>query len=550
VSRSVAGFAAILALAATPLPAQVVRGRVTEVNVAAPIAGALVSLLAETGETPIASVLTSPEGDYAIRAPVIGRYRLAVKRIGVSRFVSAAFELTSGETRVLDVQLDAVALTLPEVAVSGLCVTRPRDLRRISSLWDEARTALQATEISMRDSLVQSLIARHAGELDPPSLRVLFDWRSDARVLVEQPFTSLSGDSLSAVGYWRQLPGDSVEFLAPDASALASNAFIRDHCFGLANPPRNRPDLIGLSFIPSRDRQLADITGTIWLDARQFELRFIEFRYTKLPATIPNVDRVGGEVHYSRLTSGAWIVDRWFIRMPHEVVLPDDWPRRQLREEGGAVIATGAVPATRLATVTGVLTDSAGRPVEGAVIRAVGTHRQVLTGADGSFRVDSLPPGGMSIVAHTDGYDALAALAASRRVELQAGRSQRVDLRAPDAAALRREFCPPPTSGIGQRRIVQGVLRVLMVDSATSVPLPGVRFLASWQIVRAPGDTVELTRQAVTDARGAATFCNLPIREMELSVLGQNGSRAHVMLVNELTREGVVSRVVFGRLAR
>lgn len=539
---------------AAPVPAQVVRGHVTEVNVSSPVPGALVSLLGETGESPIVSVLTSATGEYAIRAPSQGRYRISVKRIGVRRFVSAAFDLAASETRALDVQLDPIALTLPEVTVSGLCVNRPRDLRRVASLWDEARTALQATEISLRDSLVQTMIARHAGELDPTSLRVLFDWRSDARVLVEQPFTSLSGDSLSAVGYWRQLPGDSVEFLAPDASALASNAFIRDHCFGLVNAPRGRPDLVGLTFVPARDRRMADISGTIWLDARRFELRFIEFRYTQLPSSISNAERVGGEVHYSRLTSGAWIVDRWFIRMPHEVVVPDGWPRRQLREEGGAVIADGVITPTRLATVHGVIRDSAGRALEGAVVRAIGTYRQVMSGPDGSFRFDSIPPGGVSIVAHTDGYDSFAMLAASRRVELQAGRVQRVDLRAPNAATLRREVCPPTTMGFGRaRRNVRGVLRLLMVDSATVVPLPGVRFLVSWPAIAenaAADRTQELYRQAVTDSRGAATFCDLPTGfPLEVSILGASGYRGHVMMT-EVTRNGIVGRVVSGRVTR
>jgi hypothetical protein len=541
-----------MAALASPLPAQVVRGRVTEMNSATPVAGALASLLGETGDSAIVSVLTTEAGDYAIRAPEPGRYRLTVKRIGVRRFVSDAFALAVGETRALDVRLDAVAQTLPEVTVSGLCVTRPRELSRIASLWEEARTALEATEISLRDRLIETRIARYAGELDPPSLRVLFDWRSDAQVMAQQPFTSLSGDSLSAVGYWRELPGDSVEFLAPDARALASNAFIRDHCFALASAPRNRPDLVGLTFVPARDRRLADITGTIWLDARRFELRFIAFRYTRLPA-MRNADRVGGEVHFSRLGSGAWIVDRWFIRMPHVIVAPDDWPRQQLREEGGAVIADGVVPSTRVATVRGVFRDSAGRRVAGAVIRAIGTHRQVLTGDDGSFRFDSLPPGGVSIVAHTDGYDSFAILAASRRVDLQAGREQRIELRASNTAAMRRDACPLTSIGFGPRRAVRGVLRMLMVDSATAVPLPGVRFIVSWPApAEAPyaDSTQERYRLAVTDSRGAATFCDLPTGfPVEVSVLNIGGGRTHVMMA-EVSRNGIVGRVVSGRINR
>ena len=547
-------------LSASPLTAQVIRGRVTEMASAAPVVGALVSLLGETGEAALASVLTTRAGEYAVRAPVPGRYRLSVKRIGVRRFVSETFDLAVGETRALDVPIDAVALSLPLVTVSGLCATRPRELARIASLWDEARTALQATEISLRDSLVQTLITRHVGELDPTSLRVHFDWLSEARVLKEQPFTSMSGDSLSAVGYWRQLPDDSVEFLAPDASALASNAFIHDHCFGLVGAPRNRPDLVGLSFVPAPERQMADISGTIWLDARRFELRFIEFRYTQLPPTLSTTNRVGGEVHFSRLESGAWIVDRWFIRMPQIIVVADAVvSRRQLREEGGSVITSGVIPAVPRAAVTGIVRDSTGRPLADALVRAVGTHRQAVTGADGAYRLDSLPPGSISIVVHTDGYDSFAVLAASRRLELLPGRAQRVDLRTPTSGGIRNETCPDPNLRYLQRGRVRGALRLLMVDSATLAPMPGLRFLVSWpsrtdESLRRTGGRVrtgvEQIRQALTDSRGAATFCDVPYGvPVEVSLPGLTGERMHVMMV-EVDRTGITGRVVYGRINR
>jgi hypothetical protein len=535
------------------LPAQVVRGRVTEVNSSAPVAGALVSLLGESSDSSLGGVLTYPSGEYAVRALSPGRYRIAVKRIGVRRFVSAAFDLGAGETRVLDVGIDPVALSLPEVTVSGLCVTRPRELARISSLWEETRTALEATEISLRDRLIQASISRYAAELDPASLRVLFDWRSDAEILVAQPFTSMSGDSLSALGYWRVLPGDSVEYLAPDASALSSNAFLHDHCFTLAGAPRGRADLVGIGFAPSRDRRLPDITGTIWLDARRFELRSIEFRYTRLP-DMPHANRVGGEVHFARLASGAWIVSRWFIRMPQIVVVPEQVsPRRQLREEGGTVITDGVLSSPQASTVSGVVRDSAGRPIEGAIVRAIGTHRQVVTGANGSFRLDSLASGGTSIVAHTDGYDSFAVLAASRRVELSPGREQRVDLRAPNAVAIRTEACPPSRAPYLRSFVGRAALRLLMVDSASAVPMPGVRFLISWpaaaEVPDAPADA-ERYRQAVTDARGAATFCDLPAGfPLEVSLLGNRTDRSHVMMV-ELARAGITGRVVIGRFNR
>ena len=559
---------ALLSSLASAAGAQIVRGQVTEASGGQPVAGAVISLLGDVDDSTLATVLTSPTGEYALRAPGVGRFRLAVKRIGVRRFVSDIFELGPGETRVIDVPIDAVALTLPEVTVSGLCAVRNPELPRIASLWEEVRTALEATQISMRDRLLEAQISRYAGELQPGNLRVMFDWRSDAQVMTDQPFTSMSGDSLSAIGYWRHLPGDSVEYLAPDASALASNAFIRDHCFSLARSPRrNRPDLVGLSFVPARDRTLPDISGTVWLDARTFELRLIDFQYTRLPP-MPNANQVGGEVHFRRLDSGAWIVDRWFIRMPQLVVMQDElFPRRQLFAEGGSVTTRGAGASGPLATVSGVVRDTLGRAIAGAVVRAIGTHRQTLTQSDGTFRLDSLPPGGLSIVVHTDGYDSFAMLAASRRVELMAGRVQHLVMTTASAATLRGEACPGPDASYIRRMGNLGTLRVLMVDSATSVPMPGVQFVISWpaRSLVAPGAEYQRNvRQAVTDSRGAATFCNIPLTlvpsrtpdyptlyssTVDVWIAGPGGSQSFVMEVT-LNRGGLVGRVVTGRINR
>lgn len=544
-----AWIAFLVVAVTTSSGAQVVRGRVTETGNAAPVAGALVSLSGVASDDAITSVLTNVSGEYALRAPGAGQYRLAVKRIGVRRFVSPAFDIRSGETRVIDVPIDAIALTLPQVTVSGLCALRSRDLARIASLWDEARTALEAAEISMRDSLSQTRITRYAAELEP-SLRVLFDWRSDAAVVSGEPYTSVTGDSLSAMGYWHALPGDSVEFLAPDAKALTSNAFLRDHCFGLAPAPRTRRDLVGLSFQPSRDRTLPDISGTIWLDARQFELRYIEFRYTRLGGT-PNADRVGGEVYFSRLTSGAWIVERWFIRMPQVITVEEAWPRQQLREEGGAVVVEGAVAPSPVATVSGVVRDTSGRPLSGATVRALGTHRQVMSGPDGSYRLDSVPATTLNIVVHTEAYDSHAALADRRRVPLNPGQRMRLDLRAANGNALRQEFCPVTSPTSPGRRRVRSVLRLLMVDSATTTPLSGIRFMVSWPMnaeMQGEMGNSELNRQAMSDQRGAATFCDLPAGvPLEVSVMGNDGARGHVMML-ELPRNGFTSRVVMGRV--
>jgi hypothetical protein len=73
--------------------------------------------------------------------------------------------------------------------------------------------------------------------------------------------------------------------------------------------------LTGQSFEPATERNVPDVRGTIWLDARTLELRLVEFRYSRLPFPTDNRN-IGGEVHVARLASGAWFVERWFIRIP------------------------------------------------------------------------------------------------------------------------------------------------------------------------------------------------------------------------------------------
>ena len=545
----------LLSLFATaPLSAQIVRGRALEVNTQAPIAGALVSLLGVAGDSTLVSVLSAVNGEYAIRAPVAGTYRLAVKRIGVQRSISEPFVLGLGESLTRDVRLAAVAVSLPEVTVSGLCVSRPRELGRIAALWEEIRTALEAAEISFRDRLMAARITRYAAEVDPASLRAVFDWRSDAEVMTSQPFESPSGESLSERGYWRELSQDSVVYLAPDARALLSNAFIHDHCFSIARSPAGRPDLVGLAFAPVRDRQLPDITGTIWLDDRQFELRHIEYRYTQLP-DIPHAARVGGEVHYARLASGAWSVRRWYIRTPQFVAVADAVKRRwQLYEVGGSVSSDGMESSIALSRITGVLRDSTGRPLSGAVVRAIGTYQQTVTDAQGTFTLDSLSAGAFSIVARTPGYDAFAVVAASRRVVTQPGRTHRADLKARNMGEIRDEVCPDPDLKFIQRARGRGALRILVIDTATATPMQWVRFLAGWPsawenitALGAPGDSIH--KERVTDMRGSATYCDLPIgdkRDIAIWLAGTDSTRTPVMSVT-VDRRGLTGRVVFGR---
>src|SRR5688572_22400380 len=516
-------FLAILTPSA--LEAQVVRGRVTEQASAAPIAGVLVSLVAD-GNAPATSVLSNARGEYAIRANTAGRYRLDVKRIGAQRFISEWFNLAAGETKQLDVTLEALVYRLPEVRVveADLCVPNASQSARVAALWEEARTVLTAAQISLRDRLFQGQLTRYVRGLHPRSLRVLEESYGEHKGLMDRPFVSLSGDSLSRFGYRRTI-GEFEYYYAPDADVLLSKAFSRDHCYSVVEGGRDRRGLIGIGFEPAPRRVMPDVRGTMWLDAKTFELRLVEFRYTLLPP-FEGSDRVGGEVHFGKLGNGAWVTSRWFMRFPQfaRSVAPVDAYTRvpsvvirptmhRLIEEGGMVFTAGLTLFQRPATVVGAVTDSAGGPFAGVTVRLGGTPFTTTTGTNGQFRLDSLPSGRFTLIAEHASYTQAGSFVGDEAVDLREGDATNVSIRAGKTSELVERLCAEKLP-----KKDHGTLRVMVLDSVSAKPLPSLRVWLRWAgRYVGPGSRPTALMasevggaESLTDASGAVTFCDVP----------------------------------------
>jgi hypothetical protein len=512
---------------AVTLNAQIVRGSVAERASATPIAGVVVALVPEGGSaTGAMSVLSNERGEFAIRASAPGRYRLNAKRIGAQRFVSELFELAAGESRRIDITLDALVFRLPEVRVVevDLCVSNASERQRVFALWDEARTVLTAAQISLRDRLFEGHLTRYVRGLHPRSLRVLEESWAERKGMMDRPFYSLSGDSLSQGGY-RRTVGEYEYYYAPDADVLLSRAFRRDHCYSVVDGGRERRGLIGIGFEPAPARKLPDVRGTLWLDARTFELRLVEFRYTLLPP-FEGADRVGGEVHFGKLANGAWVTSRWFMRFPQYArsVTPLDAYTRipsvivrptmhRLVEEGGMVFTAGLKLFLRPAAVAGVVLDSAGRPFEGATIRLGGTPFTTRSAASGSFRVDSLPAGRFTLIVEHPTYTQVGSFVAEEPLELSEGVTSNVTMRAPKTKALVERLCEGKLPNDDN-----GTIRVVVVDSVTSRPLPSLRvwlrwagrFRGSMEEPKSLMPTAVGGSESLTDGAGTVTFCNVP----------------------------------------
>jgi hypothetical protein len=411
----------------------------------------------------------------------------------------------------------------------------------VAALWDEVRTALTATQISERDQLFEATVLRFVADREPASMRVLLARHGQVEVLLSRPFVSLSGDSLSSAGYWRDVAGDSVEYHAPDADALSSNAFLRDHCFALASVPRNRAGMVGLAFEPVRQRRLPDIAGTIWLDAVSFELRLVEYRYTRLPPA-PNAVRSGGEVHFSRLANGAWIVRRWFIRMP-QFAETRGLPRvYRFREAGGDVAAPGLEAQSRPAIVMGTVRDSSGRALPNALVRLIGTRHTAVTDQAGSYRLDSLPVGNFTVAVQPGDYDLFSVIAAQQSVNLSSGTTARVNLRTLSMAEVSAWHC-----GAQRSAWTRSALLVTVLDSASSLAISGTRLRLIEADDRSPGEAARFLfrpSDRLTDGNGFAAFCAVPPGvPIELALISSDSLSQHVMTLL-LRREEVSAHVI------
>lgn len=530
-SARVAAIVAFLTLYTGGADAQVVRGIVVDAASGRAVPGAVIVLLDSAGRR-LVGVFAGDDGRYALRAAAPGRFRIRAERIGFRSDAGREVTLGAGETIDLPLVTRPVPVTLSAVTVTAraACVAAA-DGEAVSEVWEEARKALYATEITHQQELFSARVSRFERMLDARTGRVTSHQTSERSGVTRNPFTSLGADQLSADGYV-QRSGSEVVYYAPDAAVLLSNEFLRDHCFQLRRGARGREGLIGLAFEPVRGRRKPDITGTLWIDRRTAELRDLEYRYTEL-ADLPGSvrrDEFGGSVVFRRMPTGAWIVERWVIRMPilgegafggrNAPPIPgtpasgDRLALVAIREEGGEVIETLArgerrTVASRGAAVAGVLFDSTLlAPLPDARVFLDGTQFSARTGADGTFRLDDVPPGTYSVSAIHPRFDSLGVTPPTATVMLSAGETASARLAGPSPATIAARLCPAD-----ELRRGQGILRGRVLDSESGKPAGDVPVTITWRTLeRTAGPTrVGEPRLATrTDAEGRYAVCGLP----------------------------------------
>ncbi len=449
-------FAASLLLCIALLPrilhAQTVAGTVTEAG-GGPVAGALVSLRDGAGGQR-AATLTGADGDFTLRAPRPGEYRLRAERAGYATVTTAPLSLAEGVSRTADLELSPAALALEAVTVTAGdrgCVRDPRTGPRTAALWEEARKSLESARLAQERQGQEYAVRRFVRELEPGAglvRRARSDTVVEARVT---PFASLPAEELARDGYVRSARDGNV-FYAPDADVLLSDVFLDGHCFRLQPGGDDQPGLLGLMFEPVRGRTLPDVRGILWLETATAELRYLDYAYTGLPED-PEGRSWGGRVELGRLPTGELIVKRWSLRMPvigrrsassSGSLLADVAPTLVgITEVGGEVLYARTVVgevelAAPGAALLGTVFDSTrAAPLAGAAVTLRGTAYAARTDSAGVFRLFNVPEGRYVVEFSHPRADSLRWLPAAGEVTLAPGTEAAVHLFLPARAAPR-----------------------------------------------------------------------------------------------------------------
>ena len=319
-----------------PAGAQTVRGTLVEAGTDRPIPGAFVILEDPTGQA-ISTTLTGSAGTWLLRAPIAGTYRLRADRIGYASVLSDSVVLRRGESVSYRFTLDVAPIGLTELAVEGAdgqCELLAEEGLAVYRVWEEARKALAAIVWTGQQPYYRFDAVHYQRRLDADGVPAGPAEYEEVRYFGRHPFRSIPTRDLLLGGFVQSVAG-AVQYYGPDAEVMLSTDFLRRHCFQLVETEDS--DLIGLEFEPVDEARVIDIAGIMWLDPANSELRRLDFRYENLDLSV-DTRRLGGTVEFTRLPSGAWIVQHWAIRVPIIEQAPP-------RSSGGR-----ALPARRLLT--------------------------------------------------------------------------------------------------------------------------------------------------------------------------------------------------------
>jgi hypothetical protein len=501
---------------------QIVTGAVLDAATSAPLSGVLVSLLDLDGER-VRATLSDETGRFHFDLEGFGRYSLRAERIGLQTTASDPFDVISTKPHFERLLVGPRAVEIAGLVVDSRvqqCGLDSDEAVQIQRWWRDVRTALDVSAVVQSSGLAQFEVDRFQREWDDRLERVISD-ASRAEVSVStRPFASAEARFLSEGGFVQgELTGQR-EYYAPDAEVLLSSTFLTHHCFSIEKGGSGDPTLVGLAFEPTRDRDVPDIRGTIWVDSTTSELRTLDFRYTRL-GDVPE-NEAGGSVRFEYLPSGAWIVRYWYIRMPKFAQrMSRRGPGLELLgyvDVGGEVrpLATSVISmesSSARGAIRGVVWDSIrGRGLADATVSLFGTRLQVSTDAEGRFYLPDVPSGSHRVTFFHDDTEAWGLGSTLVPVTVEDEGEAQVRMSIPTFRQVARVVC------LGSGTQASTVLTGKLVDGE-GAPLGNLPMKVTWIEDHESGLALQEALEARSGSDGRFVVCQIPAAtEVSVSV--------------------------------
>jgi hypothetical protein len=520
-------FAAATLAAAGLVPrvgaSQSVRGTVVDPG-GNGVPGIVVQLL-DSADAIRARALTDRTGAFLVIAPTAGAYRVQTLRIGFRSVISEPLALTAGAEVTRRFEVASLPSRLDTVRVGGRseCGRASRDAVALAAVWEQARTAMIAADLSTTGKTIAATRVTYQRKLDNVGFRTLEASSRVATGTLAKPWPAPTPADLHGAGFIVQ-GADSTSYRAPGLDMLASTYFIDDHCFRLTNG-RDR-ETIGVAFDATPERRaLGEIRGTVYLDKTTSELRELEFRYVHREN--PDLEAgAKGAMSFVRLADGAWAISQWEIRAPSlELRRGSDAPRmaRPGRLNGsqsevvvsnvhvmGGSLALAVAGADTLwarppLELRGDVRDSAsGKPVAGARVSLSGTDVDTTTGRDGRFVMRRVQPGTYTLFVHTPGLDSLGTVNQTD-LEVTDGKDE-AHVRVPAAAQVVSAICRS-ISGAATNAASLGIIAGEIVVPGGDVLAARAKVTAEWTD---PVTGASRAAEGPVDREGKFRICSVP----------------------------------------
>jgi hypothetical protein len=513
---------------AVRLSAQDVLVEVVELSNGRPIVGASVSLLDDHGNSLLGN-FSDQGGHTVLPAPRSGTYVVRADKVGYDTWNSVILHLT-GEPIHVRVGMSPTRNPSTVVARSeSTCQLLTGPGTPAGDLWVEIRKALTASALTEARGYVPLDVVLYERTLDR-NLGVLSERTEQRSRLSRRPSIGITWDQLDSARRGAVAGGEI--YRAPDAATLVSDQFVKSHCFAAIRGYGPETGLAGLEFKPARIGSQPELTGVMWLDPRANNLRSVNFDYVNLPIPL-RVARTSGRVEFQELSSGQWIVPRWYIRMPRvSQVATDAGPGAVARdtllgyqEVGGASRPAGTsspapaganqsenagspsgsyaadsanAPAVAQSVITGIVYDStASRGLSGVQVSTGGGRFRTTTTAGGHYELAVVGALTDTIAFEHPRLRLYRVADRMQMISLPAGSHGVANVLMPSYETIRRSLCGQNETATESQGIVAGYVR-----DATGNPVPHAHVWATWQLlwVEQNGRLVSTNQQRTVEA--------------------------------------------------